>query len=113
MTHKLNCWEFKNCGREPGGVLANQLGICPVAVLMKHDGDNGGRAAGRVCWNVPVAEDHGPMLKSCADKACMLCSFYKRVQFEEQTPKKGHRSLTLVGKQTRTTKPETEPTEVA
>jgi len=32
MTKKLNCWEFKNCGRGPGGCKAKRLGICLTAV---------------------------------------------------------------------------------
>ena len=27
---KLNCWEYKKCGRQPGGDRAKEMGICPV-----------------------------------------------------------------------------------
>ena len=26
---KRNCWEVKQCGREPGGTHEKDLGICP------------------------------------------------------------------------------------
>ena len=29
---KLNCWEFKKCGREPGGTNASQRETCPACV---------------------------------------------------------------------------------
>jgi len=35
MKECLNCWEFKKCGREPGGEKASELGICPRQ-MMKH-----------------------------------------------------------------------------
>ena len=107
MTHKLNCWEFKNCGREPGGILAEQLGVCPIAVQMKRDGDNSGIAAGRVCWTIPVADKNGRTPGSCADKACLQCSFYKRVHFEEQPSEENKRSMTIVGERTTSVKPKT------
>jgi hypothetical protein len=31
---KLNCWEVKKCGREPGGVKVKELGVCPASELM-------------------------------------------------------------------------------
>lgn len=113
MLHRLNCWEFKNCGREPEGVLADQLGVCPVALEMKQDGNNGGRAAGRVCWTVPVADQTGQILKSCADKACLTCTFYTRVQFEEQPVREDQRRLTIVGGQSKSSRPVAESIEVA
>lgn len=32
MGMKLNCWEFKKCGREPGGLKARERGACPATV---------------------------------------------------------------------------------
>ncbi len=49
---KLNCWEMKNCGREPGGAHANNLGICSATVETRLDGIHDGRNAGRSCWVV-------------------------------------------------------------
>lgn len=28
---KLNCWEFKKCGRETGGLKIKEMGVCPDA----------------------------------------------------------------------------------
>ena len=113
MRHKLNCWEFKNCGREPGGALADQLGVCPTALELRRDGDNGGIAAGRVCWTVPLEKHSGQSLKCCSDKACLTCVFYKRVQFEEQPDKERRRRLTIIAKRAESAQPAAESTEVA
>jgi len=83
MSDKLNCWEFKNCGREPGGLLAARYGVCPVARAYKYDGRNDGQAAGRACWLVPRRFEHAnrraqiPTIAACRD-----CAFFRRVQFE-------------------------------
>ena len=80
---KLNCWEFKNCGREKGGLLADTLGVCPVALTMKHDGVHGGIAAGRVCWQVRNSSRCKINLIDSEASACHECAFYLRVQHEE------------------------------
>ena len=49
---KQNCWEYKKCGRQPGGSKVAELGICPVAVENRTDAVNGGKNAGRACWAV-------------------------------------------------------------
>jgi len=78
---KLNCWQYKNCGREKGGLLAETLGECPVASEMRYDGTNDGRGAGRVCWAIAG--------RNCRDgstgrvQSCCACDFYRRVVFEE------------------------------
>jgi len=83
MTSKINCWQFKNCGREPGGVLADILGACPVASSMKFDGLNDGIGAGRACWMVPdsACRESGSHLPRV--DPCHACDFYKRVLFEQ------------------------------
>lgn len=78
MSKKLNCWEFKNCGREPGGLMADVLGECPVGSAMKYDGLNEGVGAGRACWMVPNSVCNHKRGASCYD-----CEFYKRVVFEQ------------------------------
>ena len=82
MPPRLNCWEFKNCGREPGGLMAETRGVCPVALAMKFDGVNGGLAAGRSCWAVTERSDHS--LNGSPDTRCHRCEFYRRVLFEEE-----------------------------
>lgn len=85
MTDKpepLNCWEFKNCGREPGGLMSEPDGPCPAATALKYDGINGGVAAGRFCWI--VAENEGCPASGCRRAGrCHQCDFYRRVAFEE------------------------------
>lgn len=84
MCKKLNCWEFTNCGREPGGVLAESEGVCPVSTALQFDGINDGRAGGRICWHLhhanhlPESCRHLPLLTTCYE-----CAFYRRVMFEE------------------------------
>ena len=81
--HKLNCWQFKSCGREPGGVLADVLGECPVASTMKYDGLNDGLGAGRACWMVRNAVCKQAENISARVDPCHTCDFYKRVVFEQ------------------------------
>ena len=83
-TRKLNCWQFKNCGREPGGILANLLGECPVARTMKFDGLNDGIGAGRACWMVHNSVCKQPKNLSSPINPCHTCDFYKRVVFEQE-----------------------------
>jgi len=79
---KLNCWEYKNCGREKGGLLVAALGECPVSSAMKYDGLNDGIGAGRACWMV---EDSGCRTQPGATRTrCCDCDFYKRVVYEQE-----------------------------
>jgi hypothetical protein len=84
MNSKLNCWQFKNCGREPGGVLAEALGECPVAAAMKFDGLNDGVGAGRACWMVPDSACRESRSQMARIDPCHTCDFYKRVVFEQE-----------------------------
>jgi hypothetical protein len=81
MTEKLNCWQFKNCGREKGGLLVEALGECPVPSAMKYDGMNDGVGAGRACWMVP---DSGCQARHGQSHRCSQCEFYNRVVFEQE-----------------------------
>lgn len=49
---KLNCWEFKKCGRERKGKNVQEMGVCPAALDDSFDGINGGIHGGRICWAV-------------------------------------------------------------
>ncbi len=75
---KLNCWEEKRCGREPGGARASELGPCPAATDTTCDGINGGRNAGRLCWAVAAA-----VCPDSRQSPCQSCSFFRRVKYEE------------------------------
>lgn len=82
---KLNCWEFKKCGRQPGGEKTAELGTCPAAVEKRADRYNGGRCGGRACWAITGTLCGGKVQGSYAVKLgnCMQCEFFKLVQKEE------------------------------
>ncbi|MEO5361775.1 MAG: hypothetical protein H7843_15260 [Nitrospirota bacterium] len=81
---KLNCWEFKKCGREPEGVNALQLGICPVTLATTYDGLHDGKNAGRACWAVPFATTDGRMSFATKIRKCTKCDFHHLVISEEE-----------------------------
>ncbi len=82
---KLNCWQFKKCGREPGGGNARQLGVCPACTDLRVNGINGGSCGGRACWAVAGTLCGGKVQGSFAMKLvnCLACEFYKQVAREE------------------------------
>lgn len=82
---KKNCWEVKNCGREPGGRKTNVLGVCPAASDSSCDGIHGGKNAGRICWAVAGTFCGGKVQGDFAKKivSCMLCEFFKQVKYHE------------------------------
>lgn len=82
---KRNCWEFKKCGREPGGHLAEQSGICPVTTLYDFDSAHGGKNAGRACWIVAGSLCNGKVQGTYAEKLddCWRCDFMNAVKKEE------------------------------
>ena len=83
MSTKLNCWEFMNCGREPGGVLSATCGVCPVSVAFQCDGTNGGQAAGRCCWRISHSAGLNGQRSNLPRLAtCFACAFYRRVLFD-------------------------------
>ena len=49
---KQNCWEIKNCGREPNGEKFKELGSCPASIDTSLDGLNEGKNGGRICWAI-------------------------------------------------------------
>ena len=84
MGKKINCWEYRNCGVEPGGIFAEIYGECPVPRMMKYDGVNGGRGAGRVCWKVMNnAALKEPFICRNSRISCFQCEFFIRVKNEE------------------------------
>ncbi len=85
MKGDLNCWQYKNCGREKGGLMVDVLGECPVSTAMKYDGLNGGQGAGRSCWMAPNSACRRDQVGGNRRwDACHNCEFYKRVVFEEK-----------------------------
>jgi hypothetical protein len=87
VTEKLNCWEFKKCGREPGGKYADELGVCPVTEEKRLDGVHGGKNAGRACWVVAGSMCGGDIQGTFAQKYkdCSQCDFYIKVREDESS----------------------------
>lgn len=75
----LNCWNWKNCGRYPGGPNSNKLGVCPAASDSKSDGYLNGRNAGRACIFVAGTLCGGNKQGNYSDKKknCMECDYYE------------------------------------
>jgi hypothetical protein len=70
----MNCWVFKKCGREKGGINEKSLGVCPV---YPNHGRHCARVAGTLCG--------GKVQGSFAMKAanCMRCDFYKSPYYDK------------------------------
>lgn len=86
---KINCWEHKKCGRQPGGSKAADLGVCPVTTYADLNGAHGGRNAGRACWVIAGSLCGGKIQGTYAAKLlnCWRCEFMNAVkQEEEPTP---------------------------
>ena len=69
----MNCWEFKKCGRERGGVNEKALGICPA---YPDSGKNCARVAGTLCGG-KVQGTFSSKLTSC-----MQCDFFKSDSYD-------------------------------
>lgn len=82
---KLNCWEFKKCGREVGGLRVQELGVCPATQEHRLDGVHGGLRGGRSCWVLAGTLCSGQVQGTFAQKYknCEICDFYKTVKQEE------------------------------
>jgi hypothetical protein len=85
MPKKFNCWDFKKCGREPGGTKVEELGVCIVSTEIRANGINDGKNAGRACWAVAGTLCGGVVQGTFAMKLgnCLKCDFYKLVTKEE------------------------------
>jgi hypothetical protein len=83
---KMNCWEYKNCGREESGRNVEELGVCEATKEARLDGVHGGTNAGRACWSVKHTLCGGKKQSNLAVKLsqCVFCDFYKLVSSEEQ-----------------------------
>ena len=77
-----NCWEFKQCGREPGGSKSADKGVCPAASLPQASGFLGGRNGGRACAYIAGTLCGGQVQGEFAQKirACFDCDFYRTLQ---------------------------------
>jgi hypothetical protein len=82
---KLNCWEAKKCGRQPGGAKVTEAGVCPATTETKVDGINSGKNGGRSCWAITGTLCGGKVQGTFATKLgnCKECAFYKLVVMTE------------------------------
>lgn len=82
---KLNCWEVKKCGRQPGGEKVKELGVCPAALDTSAHGCNQGLNGGRICWAIAGTFCGGVIQGEFAQKqsSCMTCDFYDQVRKEQ------------------------------
>lgn len=80
-----NCWEVKNCGREPGGINSKRLGTCPATTIVELTGVNRGKRGGRSCWAIAGTLCKGEVQGTYAKKIhnCLKCEFYEMVKSEE------------------------------
>lgn len=82
---KANCWEFMECGREPGGDFVDELGVCPAAEDPVFEGINEGNKGGRACWAVSGTLCLGSVQEGFSSKQCDCerCDFYQLVKVEQ------------------------------
>lgn len=80
-----NCWQFKGCGREPGGPNVAELGVCSATQAKQHNETNSGKNAGRYCWKVAGTLCGGKVQGTYAQKLmnCVACEFYKSIRQEQ------------------------------
>jgi len=92
---KLNCWEFKKCGRQPGGPREAELGVCKAAVESRTNGVNNGSNGGRACWALAGTLCGGQLQGSFASKLgnCLTCDFYQLVGQEEGADHESAKSI--------------------
>ncbi len=92
---KQNCWEYHNCGREPGGRKVSELGLCPAAGDNSYSGINSGINGGRFCWAVAGTLCGGKVRGSFAEKrtSCITCDFFKMIREEEGNSNKQSKFL--------------------
>jgi hypothetical protein len=82
---KRNCWEYRKCGREPGGKNVAEKCVCPAAIEKRYNGVNNGKKGGRFCWVVAGTYCKGKVQGAYAQKLedCIRCPFYKEVERQE------------------------------
>jgi hypothetical protein len=70
----MNCWEFKKCGREGGGVKSIELGTCPA---YPDYGQQCARVAGTLCGG----EVQGTFALKLGN--CQKCEFYTSGHYDK------------------------------
>ena len=81
---RLNCWEFKQCGREAGGAKAHLLGVCKA---YPDHGHGCASVAGTLCG--------GQVQGSFAEKLsnCAACDFFKSEHYDKRHPRASNQGL--------------------
>ncbi|MCF6290238.1 MAG: hypothetical protein L3J03_04485 [Desulfobacterales bacterium] len=79
---EINCWEYRNCGREPGGRHAAASGVCSAATYAEADGFCGGKNGGRSCVYITGTLCAGDVSGSYPGKLkdCLACDFYRLLE---------------------------------
>ena len=72
----MNCWDFKECGRESTGIHALEFGICPA---YPNNGDDCARTAGTFCRKA-VQGSFARGLKNCRK-----CDFYNSEHYDTKS----------------------------
>jgi hypothetical protein len=87
MKKYENCWEFKKCGREPGGKRVLEHGVCPASTDETKNLKNNGKNGGRICWMVSgtFCEYKCDALYADKDGTCLNCDFYQKIQKEHES----------------------------
>ena len=82
---RKNCWEYFECGRQPGGEKVGELGVCPAAKEGNLHGLNEGINGGRSCWAIAGTLCKGQTQGSYAQKLgdCLGCEFYASVRQDQ------------------------------
>ncbi|MDR3640855.1 MAG: hypothetical protein P4L39_05985 [Humidesulfovibrio sp.] len=92
---RMNCWEFKKCGRQPRGEKSAELGVCPASLEKRTELMNSGHLGGRACWAITGTLCGGRVQGTYASKLgnCMQCEFFKLVRQEEGEAYKGSKEI--------------------
>ena len=69
----MNCWEYKQCGREKGGVNEKKIGQCPV---YPDYGKHCARIAGTFCGG----RAQGTFALEL--ESCLKCDFYQSKYYD-------------------------------
>lgn len=84
---RQNCWEYFQCGFEPGGSRVKEYGVCPAAISGPYDGMNRGRFAGRFCWAIEGTIGDCKKIGTKEEQLmrCIQCEFMKKVHDDESS----------------------------
>ncbi len=73
------CWEFKKCGRQPGGSKAGELGVCPAAAEALTTGSHPERQGCLACWAI-TGKFSGEGVQGSPERLgdCIRCDYLKQ-----------------------------------